>query len=109
MSSCLEGADDLGFLAQELNMRKSSASQQRRTILDLGDGDYDIWEEFCHLRGTKFTPMSSAEKFFVRGEIKFRHGDTKGAIASYSRAIRFDPKFVRAYRRRGNAKKRIGD
>ena len=46
----------------------------------------------------------AAEKYFKLGEQKYNKKDYQGAIADYDKAIELNPKDVRAYYNRGNAK-----
>ena len=46
----------------------------------------------------------AAEKYFKLGEQKYNKKDYQEAIAGYDKAIELNPKDVRAYYNRGNAK-----
>jgi lipoprotein NlpI len=52
---------------------------------------------------------AKAEQIFESGATKATDGDSAGAIADYTRAIKLDPKNVNAYNNRGTEKQNLGD
>jgi len=51
----------------------------------------------------------TSEEFNIQGDYKFNENNYMGAIADYNKAIRIDPKYIKAHLRRINLKSQLKD
>ena len=64
---------------------------------------------FLTLASFEISAQASAEEYLNSAVSKFYLNDMKGAIVDYTRAIKIDPNYVEAYRKRGLAKETLKD